>query len=60
MPEAAIETSRTLLDTATGLLGPNAGSAIDDAGDQLIDQAEGVIQEGLRLVPMLDLGERPF
>lgn len=60
VPEAAIETSRTLLDTATGLLGPNAGSAIDDAGDQLIDQAEGVIQEGLRLVPMLDLGERPF
>ena len=60
VPEAALETSRNLLDAATGLLGPTTGGAIDDVGDELIDQAEGVLQQGLRFVPMLDLGKRPF
>lgn len=60
VPETAIETSRDLLDTATSLLDPETGEAIDGAGDQLIDQAEDVIRGGLRLVPMLDLGKSPF
>ena len=58
VPEAAIQTSRDLLDTAAGLLDPVTGGAIDNAGDKLLDQAEDVIQGGLKLVPMLDLGKR--
>ncbi len=57
VPDAAVETGKGLLDSAAGILGPNAGGLLKNAGDQLLDTAGGVVKGGLQFVPML--GTKP-
>ena len=56
VPETAIGAGRGLLNVASGVLGPDAGGLLDQVGNEVLDNADGVIKEGLGMVPMLDLG----
>lgn len=58
VPDTAIGVGRGVLDTASGLLGPQAGGLLNGLGGQVLDETDRVVNEGLRMVPLLDLGDR--
>ncbi len=58
VPDAAIDVSRGVLDAANGLLGNPAGGLLENLGGEVLDRTDQAINEGLRMVPILDLGGR--
>ena len=55
VPQTALDLGRGLLDTASDVLGPETGGPLENLGDELLDGADAVIREGLRMVPLLGL-----
>ncbi len=48
----ALGVSRSVLGTASRLLGGPTGTAIDDLGNAVLDQADTVMEQGLEMVPL--------
>lgn len=58
VPGTAIDVGRGVLDTTAGLLGRPLGGALEDLGKGVLDQADGVVESGLQMVPLLGNGGR--